>query len=85
MQQSPPSRYPFYQNGITAPPESPQRRDLFRLGFGNYDLVSVHLELDPAVHYYHLYVDLFGRRQDPIVEGGIGEELQLPLPEMEEV
>ncbi|KAF9205020.1 hypothetical protein BGZ49_004566 [Haplosporangium sp. Z 27] len=77
--QSPPPQDPSHQHTASAPLQSTDRKEIFRLGFGNYDVVSLHLDRDRTERRYDLCLAIAERRQDPNAEGDSVEELRQPL------
>ncbi|KAF7721564.1 hypothetical protein EC973_004482 [Apophysomyces ossiformis] len=70
---------PSHQRDASASLESPERKEIFRLGSKNIDIVSLHLDSYRTVRRYDLCLDIAKRRENPNVEVGIVNEFKQPL------
>jgi len=77
-----PPRDPFHPCAACGQPESPDRKEIFRLGTTNYDVISLRFDHYRAARRYGLCLNIATRRQhfhDEDLEGEIVEEVKQAL------
>jgi hypothetical protein len=70
------------QRAASTPSESPVRKEIFRLGSTNYDVVSLRLDHYRAARQYDLSLSIANRRQHidaEDLEEGVVEEIKQPV------